>query len=78
MDLKTGKELWTSPLKALGPIEHSAYKNLMTLDANHDVVSLYGNESMGRYLEIKDAGTGETVGHKLFPEKRSSNKADEP
>ncbi len=67
VDLKTGKELWTSQLKGLGGILHSAYRNLMTLSADDDSVEIFGNESMGRYFEIKKAATGETVGHKLFP-----------
>lgn len=66
VDLSSGKELWKSPLTALGPIQHSAYRSLMALDANAEVVSVYGNESMGRYFEVKDAKTGTTLGHKRF------------
>jgi PQQ enzyme repeat len=67
VDLNTGKELWDSPLQAIGPVEHSAYRNLMNLDANFDVVWVWGNESNGRYLEYKDVTTGKTVGHRIFP-----------
>jgi len=67
VDLTTGKELWDSPLQALGPIEHSAYRNLMNLDANLEVVWVRGNETMGRYFEYKDVTTGKTVGHRIFP-----------
>jgi hypothetical protein len=67
VDLNKGSEVWQSPLKALGGILHSAYLNRLTVDANDEVVSIYGNESMGRYLEFKDVQTGETVGHKRFP-----------
>jgi len=67
VDLTTGKELWNSPLQALGPIEHSSYLNQMNLDANLEVVWVRGNESMGRYLEYKDVTTGKTVGHRIFP-----------
>ena len=67
VDLTNGKPLWRSPLKALGGIRHSSYLNRMTIDANDEVVSIYGNESMGRYLEFKDARTGKTVGHRQFP-----------
>jgi len=69
VDLSNGKVLWESRLKALGPFSHSAYSNSMTLDANREVVSVYGNEAMGRYLEFKDVKTGETVGHRLFKDK---------
>jgi hypothetical protein len=67
VDLSTGKELWDSPLQALGPIQHSQYLNLMNLDTNFDVVWVWGNETMGRYLEYKDVTTGKTVGHRIFP-----------
>jgi PQQ enzyme repeat len=67
VDLSTGKELWDSPLQGIGPREHSAYVNLMNLDANFEVVTVWGNETMGRYLEFKDVTTGKTVGHQIFP-----------
>jgi len=67
VDLKTGRKLWTSPLKALGPIEHSAYQNLMNLDVNDEVVTIWGNESLGRYVEFKSVATGETLGNRVFP-----------
>ena len=72
VDLSKGNELWRSPLKALGGIEHSAYLNRMTIDANDEVVSIYGNESMGQYLEFKDVRTGKTVGHKQFPKEQNA------
>jgi len=65
-DLKSGKELWKSPLKALGPIEHSAYFNWLNLDANYDVVTIFGYEARGRYFESKDVHSGQTLGHKVF------------
>src|SRR5262245_54965796 len=63
VDLSTGKELWATHLKGLGPIQHSAYLNRLNLDAQSDVVTVFGNESQGRYVEILDAKTGKTVGH---------------
>src|SRR5215510_10083738 len=66
VDLKTGKELWDSPLQGIGLVEHSAYRNLINLDANIEVVWVWGNETMGRYLEYKDAATGRTVGRRIF------------
>ncbi|HKC84506.1 MAG TPA: hypothetical protein VKG02_00950 [Blastocatellia bacterium] len=67
VDLSTGKELWDSPLQGIGPVEHSAYRNQMNLDANLEVVWVWGNESMGRYLEYKDVTTGKTIGNRIFP-----------
>ena len=67
VDLSTGKELWDSRLQGIGLVEHSAYLNLMNLDANFEVVEVWGNETMGRYLEIKDVTMGKTIGHRIFP-----------
>jgi hypothetical protein len=67
VDLSKGKELWDSPLQGIGPHAHSAYVNLMNLDANFEVVTVWGNETMGRYLEFKDVTTGKTLGHRIFP-----------
>lgn len=66
VSLDTGNEVWRTPLQALGPIQHSAYSNRLTLAVNDDVVSEFGLESSGRYFEIKDINTGDTVGHKIF------------
>ena len=66
VDLKTGKHLWSSPLKALGPVRHSSYRNLMNLSVSDKVVVVRGKESLGNYLEYKDAKTGKTLGHKRF------------
>lgn len=74
VDLTSGDELWTSRLKALGAISHSAYRVLLNLDCNREVLTVWGNESMGRYIELKRVDTGETVGHRIF-QKELSNKA---
>lgn len=65
-DLLARRKLWEAPLQALGPIEHSSYLNRLILQVGRDVVTVYGNESRGRYYEIKDAETGETIGHQVF------------
>jgi hypothetical protein len=66
VDLKTGTVIWRTPLKAVGEVAHSAYSNTINMTANESVVTIYGNESAGRYVEFKDASTGKTVGHKVF------------
>jgi hypothetical protein len=70
VDLASAKELWRSPLRARGRPLHSMYRNRICMSANAEVVSVYGNETAGRYFEIKDAKTGETVGHKEFRQER--------
>lgn len=67
IDLNTGKEIWATPLDALGGVQHSAYRSVLNLHCNRKVVWLYGNESFGHYIEFKRIDTGETVGHKIFP-----------
>jgi hypothetical protein len=67
-DLAAGKELWKTNLKGLGPIAHTAYHNLVTLDMpRDDVLRVFGNEAAGRYVEYIDARSGKTIGHKVFP-----------
>jgi hypothetical protein len=66
VDLTTGKILWREQLQALGPIEHSKYFNRINLRADADSVRVTGNESAGRYIEVKETATGRTVAsHKL-------------
>jgi hypothetical protein len=71
VDLTRGKPIWTSRLIALSsgdPIEHSVYVNMMNLNATPEAVTVFGQESGGRYIEIKSAATGMTLGHKIFKE----------
>ncbi len=74
IDLTNGTELWSSSLKALGAFSHSAYSSSLNLDCNREVVTVWGNESMGRYIELKRVDTGETVGHRIFGEELSNTK----
>ena len=68
IDLTNGKELWRSSLRALPPRTSFSYVTRFNLELpNTEHIYIWGKESAGRYLEIKDADTGETVGYKLFP-----------
>ena len=67
VDLTTGKALWRQPLQALGPIEHSKYFNRMNLQADANSVRVTGNESAGRYIEVKETATGHTMADHRFP-----------
>jgi hypothetical protein len=67
-DLMAGKELWKASLKGLGPIDHSKYRNRVRMERiDNAVFPVYGQESAGRYVEMVDFKTGQTVGHKVFP-----------
>jgi PQQ enzyme repeat len=69
VDLQTGKVIWRSRLKGVGQPPRSIPGNLidMTLSSDGQVLCVFGSESTGRYYELKDVETGETVGHKVFP-----------
>lgn len=66
-DLKSGKQLWRSNLKGIGPVDHSRYRNHVTIDAEGEVLVVRGHETLGRYIEYIDMKSGKTVGHKKYP-----------
>jgi hypothetical protein len=66
-DLQAGKEIWRTQLKAIGPVNHSKYRNQVWIEPLDEVtVIVFGNEAYGKYIEIVDRTTGKTVGHKVF------------
>lgn len=66
VDLATGNQLWREPLLAVGLWEHSKYLNEMNLQSDGRTLTVFGKESCGRYVEIKDAATGRTLGHHAY------------
>jgi hypothetical protein len=68
-DLAHAKELWKTPLQALGPIPHSKYRNQVSLDWAEGALRVFGHESAGNYVEFVDPKAGKTVGHKVFKNK---------
>jgi len=69
-DLKEKKQLWKANLKGLGPIDHTKYRNQVSLDIKDDAVRILGNESAGKYVEYLDLKSGKTVGHRVFGKMR--------
>jgi hypothetical protein len=66
-DLKARKRLWSTPLRGLGPINHTKYHNRVRVELLPGVaVRVWGKESSGNYLEYVDLKTGKTVAHRLF------------
>jgi hypothetical protein len=67
-DFKAKKELWKAELKGIGPVDHSKYRNEVTVTttAADDAILVTGKEAAGRYIEYLDARSGKTVGHKVF------------
>lgn len=66
-DLQGGRELWRTELKAIGPVNHSKYRNQVWIEPlDEATVIVFGNEAAGQYVEIVDRNTGKTVGHKVY------------
>ena len=66
-DLKGGKTLWRTRLWGVfGVTAHSQYQNRINLGIDDRHLIVYGNESVGYYIEILDLKTGKTVGQRLL------------
>ena len=77
VDLAQRRELWRSPLRGVGKPGHSIYMNRVDIRAvDGATISFFGNETAGRYYEIKDSKTGETLGHRKFSSPPGTNEAD--
>jgi outer membrane protein assembly factor BamB len=64
VDLKTGKQLWKSRLQGIGPTRHSKYRNLVNIETDGKYIIVNGNEAHGRYVELLDIKTGQTLANK--------------
>lgn len=64
LDLKSGKQLWTTTLQGIGPIRHSQYFNLVNIDIDGKRIIVCGNEVGGRYVEHLDVKTGKIIANK--------------
>jgi hypothetical protein len=65
-DLKANRQLWKTRLRAIPVYFHSMYKTRLYLERDDRHLIVYGAESAGRYVELLDLKTGETVGHHRF------------
>ena len=66
IDLKTGKEVWKTRLKGLGPIAHTKYRNRVMIDVDGKAIVVRGNEAAGRYLEFVDIKTGKMLANRVY------------
>ena len=66
-DIRTGRELWTTSLYGLGPVDHSKWSNRIAVRAEsvgkRAVFVISGEELSGKYVEVLDAAYGRTVGY---------------
>ncbi|MCR9165827.1 MAG: hypothetical protein ACE37F_32210 [Nannocystaceae bacterium] len=58
---------WQADLYALGPIGHFAYANRVALEWRGDRVLVFGDESLGRYVEAIDPERGGTLVNQSWP-----------
>jgi len=63
-----GRVEWSTPLQAMGPIEHSKYRNEVQVAIEDGNPVVYGHEALGGYTEIVDAPTGKTIAHGQPPQ----------
>lgn len=67
-DLAKGRLHWQTPLRGIGPVSHSKYRNRLNLRAGPGkAVTVYGWEAFGRYVEVVDLASGKTVAHRRLP-----------
>ena len=64
-DLSVGKIQWQTHLKGVGPVSHSKYRNQINLVVNDGVVTVYGKESSGHYIEKLNLSSGELISNTL-------------
>jgi hypothetical protein len=77
LDLATGKARWSTPVKGLGPIDHSKYSNHVVLKLIRGYLVAFGNEAQGRYIEIFDPQSGKMLSnHRLPAAKPGQGKPD--
>ena len=64
-DVHRGKLLWSERLKALGEVEHSKYRNetQLVVDEDAKVVTVFGKEAAGSYVEQRSMESGTLVAH---------------
>lgn len=75
-DLAIGEEKWRTRLDGLGPenkpdpFDDNEYSNRLDIGISSEYITIWGNESLGRYVEFKNRSTGDTLFRKLFPNER--------
>ena len=73
-DLEKKEQRWKSGLKAAGSVPHSKYRNQINLSVEGKLVTVFGSESNGQYIETVELATGKTVSHSLGKAKERGRK----
>jgi outer membrane protein assembly factor BamB len=61
LDARDGRVVWSVSLQALGPVSHSQYLNSVQLDEEGGRVVVFGDEIGGKYIELVDPATGQSL-----------------
>ncbi len=61
-----GAILWEKRLLGIGLVAHSEYWNMLQIAVVDDAVVVYGNEASGRYVEVVDPKSGDTIVNKAW------------
>ena len=72
LDAASGDLLWDTPLKGLGPIHHSKYRNRVQLRFIHHWnvpeggrLVIFGQEAGGKYIEVLEPDSGRQLSHQM-------------
>lgn len=65
-DADSGDVIWETILKGLGPLHHSKYSNRVQMRFMNGQLTIFGNESGGKYVEILEANSGQLKAHQVF------------
>lgn len=66
-DARTGASLWRKAVRGLGPVSHSKYSNAIQLGRDNNNLVIYGRETAGRYVEVRDGASGRLLGNARVP-----------
>jgi hypothetical protein len=61
VELRSGKQRWSTQLKGLGPIAHSQYRNQVWFAIEGGVIEVRSLEAGGKYIELVDLKTGKML-----------------
>jgi hypothetical protein len=65
-DLARRKQLWYHPLKGLSPVDHSIYRNSVTIQVPSGLIEAHSVEAAGEYIEELDTKSGATVTSRIL------------
>lgn len=65
VDLRTGKQRWSTQLRGLGPVSHSQYRNQVWFVIEAGAIEVQSVEANGKYMELVDPKTGKTLATRL-------------